>query len=83
MFFIRKEEKPVLGRERLTIWSGSFCSEYEGHALQMSDKRGYIIRTWTGQKLRVECETPRTEDNYQRVDQAINEALEKLTAKAN
>lgn len=75
MVAIRNEHKPKFGREQLTLWSGQFCSEYEGSALQLPQRNGYMVQTWDGRKVRVECESPRTEDNYLRVDEAINEAL--------
>ena len=76
MVAIRNEYKPAFGRERLTLWSGQFCSDYEGIALQLPKRDGYMVTTFTGRKVRVECESPRTEENYLRVDKAINDAVE-------
>lgn len=75
MVAIRNEYKPIFGRERLTLWSGQFCSDYEGSALQLPNRNGYMVQTFNGRKVRVECESPRTDENYLRVDEAINEAL--------
>jgi hypothetical protein len=73
--WIRDEYSPRFGRQRLTLWSGQFASEYEGEAIELPGHNGYSVTTFTGAKVRVECEAPRTEDNYLRVDAAINQAV--------
>jgi hypothetical protein len=62
-------------RERLTIWSGPFASVLEGEAYSLPKGDGYMITTYHGDKIRVECPTPRTDENYQKVDKAISDAL--------
>lgn len=64
-------------RERLTIWSGSFMSDREGEAYSLPKNDGYMLRLEYGDKVRVECPTPRTSENYNEVDKAINVALNK------
>ncbi len=62
-------------RERLTIWSGSFMSDYEGEAYSLPKNNGYMVNLGYGDKVRVTCPTPRTDKNYNEVDEAINKAL--------
>lgn len=62
-------------RERLTVWSGPFSSVYEGVAFTLPKGDGYMVTTYNGDKVRVVCPTPRTDDNFQAVDDAIASAL--------
>lgn len=62
-------------RERLAVWSGPFCSVYEGEAFSLPKGDGYMVTTYNGDKVRVVCPTPRTDDNYLAVDAAIADAL--------
>lgn len=78
MVAVRNEYRPIFGREQLTLWTGAFCSEYHGAAVELPRGGGYMIRTWDGRRVRVECESPRTESNFRRVDEAINAALNDL-----
>jgi hypothetical protein len=65
-------------RERLTIWSGGFSSDYEGEAYTLPKGDGYMVTldhmTWT-ERVRVTCPTPRTDDTYVEIDAAINKAI--------
>lgn len=62
-------------RERLTVWSGPFLSDYEGEAFTLPRGDGYMVTTYGGDRVRVTCPTPRTDDNYPAIDAAINAAL--------
>ena len=62
-------------RERLDIWSGPFCDVWEAEAYSLAG--GYMLTTHSGDKVRVVCPTPRQDDNYEEIDAAINEALNK------
>jgi hypothetical protein len=62
-------------RERLTLWSGAFSSGYEGEALSLPSGKGYMVTPYYGEKFRVASPTPRTDENYQQVDAALNAAL--------
>lgn len=62
-------------RERLSIWSSSFMSQYEGEAYTLPKGDGYMVHVEYGPKLRVQCPTPRTDANYVEVDAAINKAI--------
>lgn len=73
---VRDEYAPRFGRQLLTLWSGGFSSDYEGEAMELPNHDGYMVRLAFGGKLRVECESPRTEENYQRVDRALAGAIE-------
>lgn len=64
-------------RNKLTIWSGGFMSDREGVAYSLPKNDGYMITLEYGDKVRVECPVPRTSDNYNEVDKAINVALNK------
>lgn len=74
-YAIRDEYEPQFGRQRLTLWSGAFASIYEGQALELPGHNGYMVSMYDGRKLRVLCESPRSGDNYSRVDAAISDAL--------
>lgn len=76
MISIRDEYAPTFGRQRLTAWRGAFASDYIGEALELPNHDGYIVALEYGQqRVRVSCEAPRTESNFQRVDAAIVAAL--------
>lgn len=62
-------------RQYLQVWSGPFFGiwEADGYSLPKSD--GFMLKTYNGDKVRVECPAPRDESNYQLVDAAINAAL--------
>lgn len=60
-------------RDRLNVWSGPFMGVWEASGLSLQD--GYMLTTYNGEKIRVECPTPRTDDNYPEIDRAINDAL--------
>lgn len=62
-------------RERLTVWSGPFYSVYEAEAYTLPAGDGYMVTTYNGDRLRVECPTPRTDATYQAVDDAISATL--------
>jgi hypothetical protein len=64
-------------RKRLTLWSGSFMSDYEGEALSLPKGDGYMVNLGYGDKVRVECPVERTDANYQEQDKAFNDALNK------
>lgn len=77
---VRDEYAPRFGRQVLTLWSGTFSDAYEGEAVELPKHNGYMIRTrgflgYGAQSIRVECASPRTSENYQEVDAALNEAL--------
>lgn len=76
-YFVRDEHKPHK-RQKLTIWSGQFASDYEGTAVELPKHNGFMVEV-DGKKIRVECESPRTEENYLAVDQAINNAIQAET----
>ena len=76
---VRDEYAPQFGRQRLTIWSGPFASNYEGSATELPRHDGYMLTIshflWS-HKVRVLCESPRTDENWMRVDDAIRAAYE-------
>lgn len=61
-------------RERLTVWSGAFASQYEAVAYSLPKGDGYMLRLWD-KRIRVECPTPRDDTTYEEIDRAINAAL--------
>lgn len=63
-------------RQRLTVWSGPFASVWEADALSLPKNDGYMLTTYTGNKVRVTCPAPRDDENYREVDRAISDALE-------
>jgi hypothetical protein len=60
-------------RERITVWSGPWAGVFEAEGYSTS--RGYVLTTYNGDKVRVTCPSPRTEENYAEVDAAIGAAL--------
>lgn len=78
MYGVRTEYEKNEGKKRdyLTVWSGPFFSVWEADGVSLPSG-GYMLTTYNDTKVRVECPSPRTEDNYKQVDQAISEALTK------
>lgn len=62
-------------RHRLSLWSGPFASIREGEAYSLPKGNGYMVALEYGGKVRVACPSPRTDENYSEVDEAINKAL--------
>ncbi|MGW5267190.1 hypothetical protein ACWEQ4_00930 [Rhodococcus sp. NPDC003994] len=62
-------------RQRITVWSGAFYSVREAEGLSLPNGDGFMLTTYNGDKVRVSCPSPRTEDNYEAVDTAIDAAL--------
>lgn len=63
-------------RQRITVWSGSFYSTYEAEGLSLPNGAGFMLSIYDdGEKVRVSCPSPRTDDNYREVDAAIAAAL--------
>ena len=78
-YAIRDEYAPTFGRENLTLWSGAYASTPEGWAHELPGHNGYMVTLdYSRGTFRVECESPRTDDNYMRVDDALNAALPAL-----
>jgi hypothetical protein len=73
---VRDEYAPRFGRQALTLWSGAFAEDYEGEALELPRHDGFMVHLDDGRTFRVTCESPRTEDNYLRVDAAIATSVE-------
>lgn len=61
-------------RERLTVWSGTWCDVFEAEGLSLPGRDGYMLTTYNGDRVRVACPM-RTDDTYEEVDAAISEAL--------
>jgi hypothetical protein len=64
-------------RSRLTVWEGSFMSQYLGEGYSLPGEDGYMLTLHNGKRIRVTCPTPRNGQNYLQVDKAINTALRK------
>lgn len=80
---VRDEYTPKFGRQVLTLWSGWFYSDFEGTAVELPNHDGFMLTvdhfTWA-HKVRVSCESPRTDENYERVDAAIETAYAEAEA---
>lgn len=70
-------DKTLFGREVIDVWSGSFMSDWEAEGVALPKGDGYMLKTYAGDKLRVTCEAPRTNDNFMRVDEAISNAMKR------
>lgn len=78
---VRDEYAPRFGRQVLTLWSGGFASDSEGSALELPGHDGFMVTLDYGRgRCRVECETPRDADNYERVDGALDAAVRAILA---
>lgn len=79
---VRDEYAPKFGRQTLTLWSGAFSSGYEGSAIELPGHNGYMVSVYRGlgetQRVRVECPSPRTDQNYEQVDDAIQAAYDSM-----
>lgn len=75
MLSIGDEYASKFGRQTLTLWSGAFMSTPEGTATELPKHNGFMVDKTYGPTIRVECESPRTDENCRRVDDAINAAL--------
>ena len=75
---VRDEYAPTFGRQRLTLWSGPFACNPLGTATELPNHDGYMVTIdhlmWS-HTVRVPCESPRTDENYERVDAAIQAAF--------
>ena len=77
---VRSEYRSTFGREHLTVWEGPFASEFVADAWELPGHDGYMVDVLYGPKVRVSTETPRTDENFMRVDAAILSAI--LSARA-
>jgi hypothetical protein len=60
----------------MEVWSGAFMSDFEGWADELPKRNGYMITLdWMRGKVRVACPSPRNDDNWREVDEAINKAM--------
>lgn len=82
IYSIRDEYKPIFGRQILTIWSGNFASDYEGVAIERPNHSGFLVKL-TNRKITVLCTSPRTPENFNEVDNAINHAINYKTPACN
>jgi hypothetical protein len=62
-------------RDYLTVWSGPFASVWEASGVSLPNGDGYMLTTYNGDRVRVSCPAPRTDDTYIVIDQAISDAL--------
>lgn len=75
---------PPFGRQELNLWTGAFMSEHVGFAWELPKHNGYMVRANanTDLKLKVSCPAPRTDENYEIVDAALEKAVIELEAAA-
>ena len=62
-------------RRRIQVWGGSWWSVWVAEGLSLPKGDGFMLRTYNGDRVRVTCPIVRTDDNYEQVDRAINDAL--------
>lgn len=63
-------------RDYIDVWTGQWMGSYEARGVSLPKGDGYMLTTYSGDKVRVTCPTPRDETTYQEVDAAINAALQ-------
>ncbi|UJD20819.1 hypothetical protein SEA_ALUMINUMJESUS_84 [Microbacterium phage AluminumJesus] len=73
--------------EWLTLWSGAFSSDFEGQGIARPGAKQITLSIeWQGQvvvKLPKGVTFPRTDENYESIDAAINEQVNAHVAKLN
>ena len=62
-------------RSRIQVWEGPWWSVFVADGLSLPGGDGYMLTTYNGDKVRVTCPVVRTDDNYEPMDRAINDAL--------
>jgi hypothetical protein len=62
-------------RKKLHVWSGPWFHTWEAVGLSLPSGKGYMLTTYNGDKIRVECPAPRDDKNWEEVDKAIAEAM--------
>lgn len=62
-------------RDCITVWSGPFASTLEAIGYSLPKGDGYMLHLVHGGKVRVTCPAPRTDETFEEIDAAINEAL--------
>lgn len=72
---VRDEYAPEFGRQVLTLWEGGFLSDYVGRAVELPRGGGFMVAIDGGARIRVECPSPRTSENFHAVDEAIGTAV--------
>jgi len=68
-------------RDYLDIYSGPFADTWEGGAVSLPKRDGYMVTLYNGKKIRVSCPVGRTDENYRQIDAAINDAINKEAGK--
>lgn len=64
--------------DRITVWSGTFASTFKAEGVSRprnAARSGYTLTTYNGDRVSVDCPTPRNEANYQAVDRLVSRAL--------
>ena len=63
----------------INVWSGAFMSDFEAGGVARNGARSITLTTHAGDRVTVRLPDgitfPRTDENYQAIDQAISEAL--------
>lgn len=62
-------------RDRIDVWSGAFSSLWEAEGYSLPGGDGYMLTRYNGDKVRVTCPTPRTDNTFRAVDAAVSAAL--------
>lgn len=76
MIGIRDEYSLTFGRQNLTLWQGAFCSEFVGSAQELPGHDGFMLTLDHADKtIRVSCPAPRTDENFEIVDETIRAAI--------
>lgn len=61
-------------RDKVTVWSGPFCSTWDAVGYSLPKGDGYMLTTYGGAKVRVTCPL-RSEETWEEADKAVNDAL--------
>lgn len=72
------DDSAEAGYSIITVWSGPFASTFEARGIELDTRKGegYLLTTYNDDTFFAACPSPRTDENYQQVDEAISRALE-------
>lgn len=62
-------------RDRIVVWSGPFYSVFEAEGFSLPNNAGYMLTTYNGDKVRVDCPSPRDSENHEETDRLVSQAL--------
>lgn len=59
-------------RDYLRVWSGPRYHTWEADGVSLPRGDGYMLTTYNGDRVRVSCPTPRTDETFQQINAALS-----------